>query len=72
MLDRSIRELNQDGIYVLMLDDHMVIKRLQRPAGRRVRVSSTNPAYTLFEMDDEWDDADHWIVGRAVWAGRRL
>lgn len=72
LVDRSARDLRQDGIYVLMLDDHMTIKRLQRVAGRRVRVTSSNPAYEPFEMDDVRDDADHWIVGCAVWAGRRL
>jgi len=72
LVDRSAQELRQDGIYVLMLDGHMTIKRLQRVAGRRVRVTSSNPAYEPFEVDDAWDDADHWIVGRVVWAGRRL
>lgn len=60
----------RDGIYVLRVDDSLVVKRLAlHPVGRRVTVQSDNPAYP------DWPDCDlHQIhcIGRVIWAGRKL
>jgi phage repressor protein C with HTH and peptisase S24 domain len=60
----------RDGIYVLRVDDAVVVKRLALgPAGRRVTVKSDNPAYP------DWPDCsldDLEPVGRVIWAGRRV
>jgi phage repressor protein C with HTH and peptisase S24 domain len=60
----------RDGIYVLRMDDVLVVKRLAvNPALRRLSVKSDNPAYP------SWPDcafADVDIVGRVVWVGRQL
>ena len=60
----------RDGIYVLRLDDTLVVKRLAlNPAGRAVSIRSDNPAYP------GWPDCDLRgldLVGRVVWAGRRI
>ena len=60
----------RDGIHVLRMDDALVVKRLAlNPAGRRVSVTSDNPAYP------SWPDCpikSVEIVGRVVWAGRRI
>ena len=60
----------RDGIYVLRMDDALVVKRLAfNPAGRRVSVKSDNSAYP------SWPDCllkSVDIVGRVVWAGRRI
>jgi phage repressor protein C with HTH and peptisase S24 domain len=60
----------RDGIYVLRVDDALVVKRLAlNPVGRRVTVQSDNPAYP------DWPDCDlgdlH-CIGRVIWAGRRI
>ena len=60
----------RDGIYVLRVDDVLVVKRLAlNPIGRRVTVHSDNPAYP------DWPDCDiddiH-CIGRVIWAGRRI
>lgn len=59
-----------DGIYVLRVDDAVVVKRLALgPTGRRVTVKSDNPAYP------DWPDCsldDLEPIGRVIWAGRRL
>lgn len=60
----------RDGIYVLRIDEALVVKRLAlHPEARRVSVRSDNPAYP------SWPDCDPAridVVGRVVWVGRRL
>jgi phage repressor protein C with HTH and peptisase S24 domain len=60
----------RDGIYVLRIDDALVVKRLTLgPASGRASVTSDNPAYP------GWPNcalADVDMVGRVVWVGRRL
>jgi len=60
----------RDGVYVLRIDEALVVKRIAlHPIGRRVTVQSDNPAYP------DWPDCDlaelH-CVGRVIWAGRKL
>ncbi|MEZ5707885.1 MAG: S24 family peptidase [Blastomonas sp.] len=65
--DGAIRR--RDGVYVLRMDDVLMVKRLSfRPDGR-LSVISDNPLYPGFP--DLAPDAVH-IVGRVIWAGRRL
>lgn len=60
----------RDGIYVLRMDDALMVKRLAlNPAARRVTVKSDNPAYPSWP-DCPLSKVD--VVGRVVWAGRRL
>ncbi|HEU0135373.1 MAG TPA: S24 family peptidase [Allosphingosinicella sp.] len=60
----------RDGIYVLRREDMLMVKRLAiNPFADRATISSDNPAYP------EWRDvelATLAIIGRVVWAGRRL
>lgn len=70
MVDNKAAETSiREGIHVIRLDDVLMVKRLaKRPAGR-LSVLSDNPAYP------DWPDVDGAsisIIGRVVWAGRRL
>jgi phage repressor protein C with HTH and peptisase S24 domain len=60
----------RDGIYVLRVDDALLVKRLAlHPVGSRVTVQSDNPAYP------DWPDcslAEIACVGRVIWAGRKI
>lgn len=60
----------RDGIYVLRREDTLMVKRLAiNPVAARATITSDNPAYP------EWKDIDLStlvIIGRVVWAGRRL
>ena len=60
----------RDGIYVLRVDDALVVKRLAlHPMGRRVTVQSDNPAYS------DWPDCgidEINCIGRVIWAGRKV
>jgi hypothetical protein len=60
----------RDGIYVLRIDDALVVKRLAlNPIGKRVTVQSDNPAYP------DWPDCslnEIKCIGRVIWSGRRI
>lgn len=60
----------RDGIYVLRLDDALMVKRVAMGLGRRrFSVRSDNPNYP------DWEDIDPALVdviGRVIWAGRRV
>jgi phage repressor protein C with HTH and peptisase S24 domain len=60
----------RDGIYVLRIEDMLNVKRLaMNPAGGGFEIRSDNPAYPT------WRDCDPQtvaIIGRVVWAGRRI
>ena len=60
----------RDGIYVLRMDDVLMVKRIARaPGPGRISVISDNVQYR------SWDDlpmAAVQLVGRVVWTGRRV
>ena len=59
----------RDGIYVLRFDDMLNVKRLaMRPTGG-FDIVSDNPAYPSWR---DFDPAGISIIGRVVWAGRRI
>jgi phage repressor protein C with HTH and peptisase S24 domain len=68
-LGDSVERL-RDGIYVLRIEDSVVVKRIAlNPMRRSVTVQSDNPAYP------DWpgcgiDELN--CVGRVIWAGRKL
>jgi phage repressor protein C with HTH and peptisase S24 domain len=60
----------RDGIYVLRIDDALVVKRVAlNPRGRRVTIQSDNPAYP------DWPDCsldEVRCIGRVIWSGRKI
>ncbi len=60
----------RDGIYVLRLEDDLLVKRVARgPVRNRITIKSDNPAYPT------WTDVDVStvsIIGRVVWFSRRM
>jgi phage repressor protein C with HTH and peptisase S24 domain len=68
--DRGRRE----GVYVIRMDDALLVKQLQRLPGGIIRVISRNAAYEPFTVPSVDLDAPGGIsvVGRVVWACRRL
>jgi phage repressor protein C with HTH and peptisase S24 domain len=71
LVDRAeCNEALRDGIYVLRVEDSLLVKRLAiHPLGKRVTVQSDNPAYP------DWPDCgleDVHCIGRVIWAGRKI
>lgn len=60
----------RDGIYVLRVDDLLLVKRLAlHPFARQVTVQSDNPAYP------DWPNrnlGEFDLIGRVIWAGGRV
>lgn len=60
----------RDGIYVLRVDDTLMVKRLSvNPASGALNIRSDNPVYPDFE---DCDPASVTVIGRVIWIGRRL
>ncbi|MCU0890741.1 MAG: peptidase S24 [Sandarakinorhabdus sp.] len=70
LIDTQDRSAARDGIYVLRVDDALMVKRLSlNPATRRLTIQSDNEAYP------SWPDCDPGavsVIGRVVWVGRKL
>lgn len=52
IVDVSVREMLDDGVYIFQLDGQVHVKRLQRLPGNRIRVISDNVLYPSYEMDE--------------------
>lgn len=70
LVDKSINEFKNDGIYVVSINDAMFVKRLQILPDRKIRVKSDNPAYDPFDVSIDSDSVR--IVGKVVWAGNKI
>lgn len=61
----------KDGIYVVRLEDVILVKRLQRLPGNKLEVASDNQAYKSFTLN--LTETDNFaVIGRVIWAGRRF
>lgn len=70
LVDRTVRRVVRDGIYVLQYEDELFVKRCQRDFETGdIFVRSDNPAYREFRISDG-DKLD--VIGRVVWIGRSL
>lgn len=67
---RDSVERLRDGIYVLRIDDALVVKRIAlNPVARAVTIQSDNPSYP------DWPNCsleDLIPIGRVIWSGRRI
>ncbi len=70
MVDRAAATAPlREGIHVIRMDGTLMVKRLARAPGGRLSVLSDNPDYP---DHSGLDPADIAILGRVVWAGRRM
>jgi phage repressor protein C with HTH and peptisase S24 domain len=71
MVDRSAAGAQlHDGIYVLRRDDTLAVKRIAvHPGSKKLTISSDNAAYPTW-ADCDAEDVD--VIGRVVWAGRKI
>lgn len=62
-----------DGIFVLRMNDQLMVKRVHFPSTRRLLITSDNRDYERFDrlIDLERDDTLD-LIGRVVWAGKSL
>lgn len=62
----------REGIYVLRIDDHLIVKQLQRLPDSKIKVVSSNTHYDPFVIDLKKPPVDFEIIGRVVWFGRTI
>ena len=62
----------RDGLYVLRLNENLLVKRLQLMPGDIVNVISANEAYPSFEINLNRMTDDVAIIGRVEWFGRNI
>lgn len=66
LVDTANRRVNE-GIYVIRVDDELMVKRLQRTTDRIIRVSSDNPAYASYDINlNAQGEHDLDVIGRAI------
>lgn len=70
MVDRDdAADRLREGVYVLRLEGGLMVKRVAVAPGGAISVHSDNPIGPQWEAVDR---ADLSIVGRVIWAGRRI
>lgn len=73
LVDRRATQPNREGIYIMRINDMLLVKRLQALPGGVLRVTSDNAAFAPFEVQlSDINDDSLAVIGRVVWAGRRL
>jgi len=71
--NRSFRvQTIQEGIFVIRSDSLLMVKRIQRQLGNRLRISSDNPAYESFMIDLNKENLDFDIVGKVIWIIKKM
>lgn len=61
----------RDGLYVLRINNDLIVKRVQALPGRLL-VKSANPEYEPFEINLNHEQQDVAIIGRVEWFGRTI
>lgn len=71
LVDTSANEVAHDGIYVVVMGTHVLVKRVQRLYREGLVVKSDNPAYDEIRIGP--DEMGEFIVaGRVCWVGRTI
>lgn len=67
IIDKGINTLEQDGVYVLLREDNLFIKRLERMLNGEIQVSSDNPEHKPYTIS-KTELGEIRILGKALWA----
>lgn len=67
LVDRTPRPM-RDGIHVVRLEDHLLVKRIDTGRPGLIVLLSDNPAYRPIECQP----AEVEVIGRVVWKGGRI
>ncbi len=73
LVDRRATRPDREGVYILRMNEMLLVKRLQALPGGIVKVASDNHAFAAFDVKlADIEGGDITIIGRVVWVGRRL
>ena len=71
LIDRGEITDRIDGIYLLMVDDRLIVKRVQFGLSGEIHIISDNPNYRPQFVEPGRAEIVR-LVGRVVWSGRRI
>lgn len=71
LIDQSDNTAKRDGIYVIRINDSLLVKRLQHLPNSSIKVISENQSYEPFTINLQDESNDLGIIGRVVWSGQR-
>ena len=73
LVNQSDKQLVEDRVYVVRLDDEIYVKRFSRIPGKYLfRGDNRELAYQDIEIDPR-DESRSWeVIGRVIWAGKDL
>ncbi|MBU2967091.1 S24 family peptidase [Amphritea sp. 2_MG-2023] len=71
MIDTGQRELSDGAIYVIRVNSHLVVKRVQTLLNRDIMLISDNTAYHP-ETLSPWQLNDLEVIGKVVWIGKDI
>jgi Peptidase S24-like len=66
---KDASERLRDGIYVLRMDDTLLVKRIAIGSMKRLSVLSDNPVYP---SSADVDPTTISVIGRVIWTGRKI
>lgn len=72
LIDCRVLRPDREGIYVVRINDAILVKRVQVLPGGVFRFTSDNPAFQPFNVTPEDESNAPVIIGRALWSGRLL
>lgn len=74
LIDHTDTTARREGFYVIRLEDALLVKQVQRLPGGVLKLSSRNPTYEpiSLQLPAIQTDGKYAIIGRVVWACRRL
>lgn len=72
LVDTSQSQARTDNIYIIRIDDCLVVKRVQCIPGQKIQVISDNKNYDTYTLDLSDESQSISIVGKVVWYGRRI
>lgn len=71
LVDHSIKEVSDDGIYIIIINNATYVKRIQFKINGSIALISDNPLYDKEIIP--YDDIHHLqIAGRVMWFGRDI
>jgi len=70
LINRAEREVKDGLLYVLRVENNLIVKRLERLLNGLIRVKSDNPDYQEQLIDPRSETLD--VIGRVLWFGREI
>ena len=72
LVDRSKSRMKEDGIYLINLDDGLMVKRVEWLLGGSVVIRGDNTAVSREQLLPSTDLEKLQLLGRVVWVGSKI